>query len=54
MGMPLIAQLADRFEISDNGGRGTRVRMRFAVGPTAPPRRSGTGDASRLDAIERT
>jgi serine/threonine-protein kinase RsbW len=53
MGLPLIAQLADHFEVSDNDGAGTRVRMRFAFDPTAPPRRSGTGDASRLDASER-
>ena len=51
MGLPLIAQLSDHFELSDNGGRGTRVLMRFAIHQTAP-RRSGTGDADCPRAIE--
>jgi serine/threonine-protein kinase RsbW len=30
LGLPIIAQLADEFEVSDRGHTGTRVRMGFA------------------------
>jgi anti-sigma regulatory factor (Ser/Thr protein kinase) len=52
MGLPLIAQLADHFELSDNGGRGTRVRMRFDIDHAPAPRRPGTGDTSRREMTE--
>ena len=35
LGLPLIAQLADEFEVSDGDGRGTRVRMAFTVADPA-------------------
>ena len=31
LGLPLIAQLADEFEVSDGDGRGTRVRVAFGA-----------------------
>jgi anti-sigma regulatory factor (Ser/Thr protein kinase) len=34
LGLPVIAQLADQFEVSDGDGRGTRVRMAFGVAET--------------------
>jgi serine/threonine-protein kinase RsbW/stage II sporulation protein AB (anti-sigma F factor) len=53
LGLPLIAQLADQFELSDNGGRGTRVRMRFDIAHAPAPRRPGTGGTSRRAVTER-
>jgi serine/threonine-protein kinase RsbW len=52
MGLPLIAQLADHFELTDDGGDGTRVRMRFALHTTTAPGRWDAGATGRRDGIE--
>jgi anti-sigma regulatory factor (Ser/Thr protein kinase) len=54
MGLPLIAQLADHFELSDNGARGTRVQMRFATHETPPPRPPSPGGHERPRAHRRS
>lgn len=38
MGLPIIAQVADEFEVRDGDGRGTRVRIGFVVAERADHR----------------
>ena len=33
LGLPLIGRLADRFDVRSRPGRGTEIRMRFALSP---------------------
>ena len=35
VGLPIIARLCDRFRLEDRDGEGTRVRMSFAISPSA-------------------
>jgi anti-sigma regulatory factor (Ser/Thr protein kinase) len=51
LGLPLIAQLADEFEVSDGDGRGTRVRVAFGAAGVNGSAAEGPGVADvRLDA----
>ena len=34
LGLPLIAQVTDSFEVGDRGGLGTQVHMRFCLAPS--------------------
>lgn len=49
LGLALIAQLADDFQILSRGSGGTELRMRFnlPVGPPAPARTSGSSACNR-------
>lgn len=55
LGLALIAQLADDFQILSRGSSGTELRMRFNLTPAPPkqPRSSGSSARNRCEAVAR-
>jgi serine/threonine-protein kinase RsbW len=47
LGLALIAQLADEFQILSRGSGGTELRMRFGLAPARPEHAANTRDSAR-------